>query len=1047
MAGGKNRKNGERRGYTLLRNVPPSCALSGPANGRRGVERKGGEAPMALYRFEAKVISRGGGRSTVGSAAYRTGKWANGAAVGTGKCVTSAAAYRAGAVLEDERTGQRFDYTRKRGVLGAEIMLPEGAPSWMADRSALWNAIEIIEKRKDAQLARDFILSLPHELNHEQRVALTRDFVREQFCARGYVADIAWHAPEKAGGLNWHAHVMTPMRQVEGAGFARKKERTREDGIKHPAAIWKQELARLREAWAHSLNHHLALAGLDIVIDHRSLEAQGIEREPEPKQGPLATKIEREGRESLAGARRREVQARNAERARLEAEFAKAKWLEAQVIDLMAYRQRNGEDKLDQLIEHIRARDAESVIEDLTERQATFTRKELDSALAYTGLDESEREHFRLQILAHHEVIPLRETADGPITRYTTRTILAAERSIQRDAWAMIEDWSHGLTDRRIKATAAAHKLDAEQRDALAHAAGPTGFTIISGEAGTGKSRALAAVRDAYEADGFRVVGMAWTNQVVADMRAAGYREATTIASELKRLEFDKASWDREMVFVIDEASMLSTKTLADVVGNAREAGAKVILSGDEKQLGSIERGGMFEPLKHEFGAAELHDVKRVYDPEQKRAFNRMHEGQFQSALEIFEQQGRIKWAETLQESVGAFGEQYARDCASDPAKSRFIFAYTNEQVDLLNQFARTLCRESGQLGKDHVLAVERGLTCFATGDRVQFTDNGNNLKAKDAGLVNGAIGTLRGIDETGPKPRVTIELDSENKAEAPRVTFTVGDDREAGEFNAFRHGYAGTIHKGQGRTLDQTYVFHSPHWRAASSYVALTRHREAVTIFVSRDTAKDLQTFARQISRPEGNWAASAYVIDAIHLERSGLQRLPAEMTSEKPFTHYRVLGTRILDAGKPAQQARPAKERNAAAEHGLRRSVERKAPVGRIETRDLHAAARAVGGVAKAIGDLMGGFASLFENLFGGEEHKPQTSEERAAAALEQQEEKAVIAAALEEAGIASNQRDDYDRGQRLKALEQLFGRELYAEQDARHEETRRRERGQSL
>lgn len=245
--------------------------------------------------------------------------------------------------LVDERTGQRYDYSKKRGVLGAELMLPEGAPAWMQDRSALWNAVEAIEKRKDAQLARDFIISLPHQLDHEQRVALTREFVREQFCARGYVADIAWHTPDKTDGLNFHAHVMVAMRKIEGTGFARKKERAPEDGLKHPALVWKEELMRLRVVWADTANRHLAAAGLDIRIDHRSLEARGIDREPEPKMGPLATQIEREGRESLAGADRREVKARNAEREQLKLEHAKAAAEEAQIVDLMVHRLRSGD--------------------------------------------------------------------------------------------------------------------------------------------------------------------------------------------------------------------------------------------------------------------------------------------------------------------------------------------------------------------------------------------------------------------------------------------------------------------------------------------------------------------------------------------------------------------------------------------------------------------------------------------------------------------------------------------------------------------------------
>jgi hypothetical protein len=295
-------------------------------------------AAQGFYRFEAKVISRGGGRSTVGAASYRTGKWATATTARGGKSSVSAAAYRAAAELEDERTGARYDYSRKKGVLGAEIMLPEGAAAWMQDRSLLWNAIETIEKRKDSQLARDFVISLPHQLDHEQRVALTREFVREQFCARGLVADIAWHAPDRSDPRNFHAHLMVAMRRVEGTGFASKKERAPEDGLKHPALIWKEELMRLRVAWANTANKHLEAAGLDIRIDHRSLEARGIDREPEPKQGPLATQIEREGRDSRAGADRRAVKDRNAEREQLKIEHAKAVAEEARIVDLMTHR-------------------------------------------------------------------------------------------------------------------------------------------------------------------------------------------------------------------------------------------------------------------------------------------------------------------------------------------------------------------------------------------------------------------------------------------------------------------------------------------------------------------------------------------------------------------------------------------------------------------------------------------------------------------------------------------------------------------------------------
>lgn len=254
---------------------------------------------MALCRLEAKIISRSGGRSSVGAASYRTGK-----------CATSAAAYRAGAELKDERTGVVYDYTRKRGVMAAEILLPDGAPGWMRDRGQLWNAVEKAEKRADAQLARDYILTLPHELDAEQRRALTKEFVRAQFVEKGYVADIAWHAPHGKGDeRNHHAHVMVVMRRVDANGFARTKERPPEG--KHPAEHWKMELRAWREAWAHTGANALAAAGFNLEADrfrvgHLTLDkqreialgrgdhawAEVLDREAEPKQGPLATKIE-----------------------------------------------------------------------------------------------------------------------------------------------------------------------------------------------------------------------------------------------------------------------------------------------------------------------------------------------------------------------------------------------------------------------------------------------------------------------------------------------------------------------------------------------------------------------------------------------------------------------------------------------------------------------------------------------------------------------------------------------------------------------------------
>ena len=329
---------------------------------------------------------------------------------------------------------------------------------------------------------------------------------------------------------------------------------------------------------------------------------------------------------------------------------------------------------------------------------------------------------------------------------------------------------------------------------------------------------------------------------------------------------------------------MISTKELARVAAAAREAGAKLILAGDDKQLSSIERGGMFETLRQTHGAATLKEVQRVRDAEQKEAFGKMHEGEFLEALQTFEQKGGIHWTDRQSDTLKDMAARYTADVAATPDKRRFMFAYTNKDVASLNQHARALHRERGELGEDHSLATAPGAAQFATGDRIQFTGNGRTKAEKNAGLTNGRVGTVTAleIDDHG-KARVSVELDVAKGDKPQTVSFIVGEDSKAGEFNSFKHGFAGTIYRGQGRTLDEAYVGHSAQWRSSAAYVALTRHREAVHIFAARETVKDLETMAQGMARAENKRAATAYSIDPQSAARAELDRAAAGI-SERP-------------------------------------------------------------------------------------------------------------------------------------------------------------------
>jgi len=218
---------------------------------------------MAIYRLAADIVKRSEGRT-----------------------VTAAAAYRAGELIVDQRTGYAFDYRRRQGVIETAILAPAGAPAWMCDRVRLWNAVEAVEKRKDAQLARDIELALPHELSVETRRELVHRFVRAAFVDAGMVADVAMHAPDARGdGRNFHAHVLLTLRRIEGDDFGPKEREWNKP----------EQLEAWRAQWAALVNDALEIAGQVERVDHRSLAAQGIERLPQIHLGFAVTEMRRRG--------------------------------------------------------------------------------------------------------------------------------------------------------------------------------------------------------------------------------------------------------------------------------------------------------------------------------------------------------------------------------------------------------------------------------------------------------------------------------------------------------------------------------------------------------------------------------------------------------------------------------------------------------------------------------------------------------------------------------------------------------------------------------
>jgi ATP-dependent exoDNAse (exonuclease V) alpha subunit len=232
----------------------------------------------------------------------------------------SAAAYRAGERIRDERTGKTYDHTDRQDVLHKEILLPSQFAaddmSWARDRANLWNAAEGAEDRKNARVAREYLVALPAELTADARIGLVSAFSRELVERYGFAVDIAIHAPRNFPGSdprNFHAHLLATTREVTLAGLGAKTTLEWNDTKRREAGMGPAvgELLHVRERWAIAANTALDQAQVASRIDHRSLRAQGIDREPGPHIPRAAFEMERLGFYSVVAERiRAEHQAR-----------------------------------------------------------------------------------------------------------------------------------------------------------------------------------------------------------------------------------------------------------------------------------------------------------------------------------------------------------------------------------------------------------------------------------------------------------------------------------------------------------------------------------------------------------------------------------------------------------------------------------------------------------------------------------------------------------------------------------------------------------------
>jgi Ti-type conjugative transfer relaxase TraA len=783
-----------------------------------------------------------------------------------GSNAVASAAYRSASRLRDERLGRDQDFSGKRGVVHSEVTLPDNAPEAWGDRERLWNAVEAFEVRKDAQLAREVEFALPRELTEAQGIELARDFVRSEFVGLGMVADLNVHWDRAEDGMpKPHAHVMLTMRSVDENGFGQKvRDWNRTEMVE-----------RWRERWAELANERLAELDIDARIDHRSLEARGIALEPQSQIGAPAKRIEVRG---VAG------EGSEADRAEMHREIARNNG--ARIIA-----------------------DPSVGLEAITQQQSTFTRRDL-AKFAHRhsdGLGQFNKVVGALQ--GAPDLVELGKDARGE-DRFTTREMIEAEQRLHCASELLANRERHEIrnADRRAALTRAEARglvLSSEQADALAHVTNGRGLSVVLGHAGTGKSAMLGVAREGWEAAGFEVRGVALSGIAAENLESGSGIASRTIASLEHGWEQGRDLLKSSDVLVIDEAGMVGTRQLERVLSHAAEAGAKVVLVGDPQQLQAIEAGAAFRSIHDRHGGAEIGEVRRQREDWQRDATRELATGKVGHALRAYRAHGMVHEAPTREQSRGDLIERWDRERKASPNRSRIILTHTNEGVRALNEAARERMRAAGNLGDEVRVTVERGARTFASGDRVMFLRNERGL-----GVKNGTLGTIEQVSAQS----LTVQTDKGRS-----VRFDLRD------YDRIDHGYAATIHKAQGMTVDRVHVLATPGMDAHSSYVALSRHRDGVDLHYGRDDFANADQLTRALSRDRAKDMASDYErADPLqsYAERRGITvrervaEIVRKIVPEKLHDIFDGLRSPAdvpgLDGGRRPERATPERESN---------------------------------------------------------------------------------------------------------------------------------------
>jgi conjugative relaxase-like TrwC/TraI family protein len=457
-----------------------------------------------------------------------------------------------------------------------------------------------------------------------------------------------------------------------------------------------------------------------------------------------------------------------------------------------------------------------------------FSRRDVIVAVAprVFGLPARELEKATERVLRDPDAIPLIGVPRASERAFATAHVLATEQAIERAVERGVENLGAARVTSEVADDAMGRQsavlgsplTPGQQAAVMGIATSGRGVELVEGVAGSGKTTVMAAVRDAFESGGFTVIGTSTSGQAARTLgREAGLTESRTLTSLRWRIQHERMHLTEGHVLVLDEAGMAGDRDIAFLLDHARMSGAKVVMVGDDRQLGAVSVGGAMGALIERHGGIVhvLQQNVRQHNQAEQEALAELRAGEVTRAVEFYLEQDRVTTERTRDETLHKLVDQWANDALA--GRDVAMFAWRRANVAELNRLARERMVEEGRVTGPEVVAP--GGTRFAAGDRIVTL----------APLAHGQIVTSeRGVVIAVGQDQDHLMVRLENGREHRLERREIGADQLA-------HGYATTVHRSQGATHDLAHVYEDAGGRELA-YVAMSRARDGTQVYLCAD-------------------------------------------------------------------------------------------------------------------------------------------------------------------------------------------------------------------